>query len=432
MKELELEHISKLGFGGYRISPRSEQHKEALRLAINSGVNLIDTSTNYTNGESETLIGQVISEFPDTPIFICSKAGYIQGHIIKEWEALRKLSTTAASLEKETVFIHDKLLHCIHPDFLAQQLELSLERLNRSKLDCFLLHNPEYYFSDKKNSSLNQEDFCERLKKAFTFLEEKVAEGKIRYYGLSSNHLPFPTSHPQSVNLNTVLKILNEISSSHHFKIVQFPFNFLETNAIEPHYDGQSLLDVIKSNKLISIVNRPLNALTPEGPMRLATYEYQQEELSQEDLSDLFSVCLHRMQKKLDRLSPGTNILSIPFLKQFQAIWAKLPTSDAVDQLFVSHFFPFLSELWRTEEMSEEDMKPFFLLYDAALSMSRKIMTIRGLEYRKELENKEIIPPNSKLPLSVLAINSYLQIGFDHVLSGMRTPYYVEQLKALL
>ena len=37
---------SRLGFGGYRVDEITAAHAEALKLALRSGINLIDTSTN--------------------------------------------------------------------------------------------------------------------------------------------------------------------------------------------------------------------------------------------------------------------------------------------------------------------------------------------------------------------------------------------------
>ena len=47
----------------------------------------------------------------------------------------------------EMVKYTDGCWHCIHPQFLADQLERSLRRLQLDKLDVYLLHNPEYFFT---------------------------------------------------------------------------------------------------------------------------------------------------------------------------------------------------------------------------------------------------------------------------------------------
>ena len=57
---------SRIGFGGYRIDLEEADHREALIKALREGCNLIDTSTNYGDGDSERLIGAVLAELiPD-------------------------------------------------------------------------------------------------------------------------------------------------------------------------------------------------------------------------------------------------------------------------------------------------------------------------------------------------------------------------------
>ncbi|MGA1414287.1 MAG: aldo/keto reductase, partial [Candidatus Kapaibacteriota bacterium] len=52
--------VSKAGFGTYRIALGNDAHALALMKAIASGINLIDTSTNYALGASEMLIGEAL------------------------------------------------------------------------------------------------------------------------------------------------------------------------------------------------------------------------------------------------------------------------------------------------------------------------------------------------------------------------------------
>ena len=54
--------FSNIGFGSYRISNKIEQHYTSLRKALSEGINLIDTSANYADGESEILIGRVLKD----------------------------------------------------------------------------------------------------------------------------------------------------------------------------------------------------------------------------------------------------------------------------------------------------------------------------------------------------------------------------------
>ena len=76
---------SRAGFEGYRIGAGVIRHQEALTAALRSGINLIDTSANYADGGSESLVGQVLQdltaagEVDRQQAIIISKVGYLQG-----------------------------------------------------------------------------------------------------------------------------------------------------------------------------------------------------------------------------------------------------------------------------------------------------------------------------------------------------------------
>ena len=52
---------SQAGFGCYRVSVGVAHHETALRKALAEGINLIDSSTNYADGGSESLVGHVLT-----------------------------------------------------------------------------------------------------------------------------------------------------------------------------------------------------------------------------------------------------------------------------------------------------------------------------------------------------------------------------------
>src|SRR5262245_64661692 len=74
--------VSRLGFGGYRVNDGAPVHRSALEQALAGGVNLVDTSTNYTDGGSERLVGHVVGEairrgrIAREGIVVVSKVGY--------------------------------------------------------------------------------------------------------------------------------------------------------------------------------------------------------------------------------------------------------------------------------------------------------------------------------------------------------------------
>ena len=138
--------VSQAGFGCYRVSVAVACHESALQEALRKGINLIDTSSNYADGDSESLVGQVLEnliatgELSREAVVIVSKVGYLQG---KNYALSRERKQQGCPFP-DLVEYGEGLEHCIHPDFLQDQLNRSLKRLNLETLDFYLLHNPEY------------------------------------------------------------------------------------------------------------------------------------------------------------------------------------------------------------------------------------------------------------------------------------------------
>jgi aryl-alcohol dehydrogenase-like predicted oxidoreductase len=175
------------GFGCYRVSAGVAHHEKALRKALSEGINLIDTSSNYADGGSETLVGQVLEKLIDAgdlarnEVVVVSKVGYLQGQNY----ALSRERKQQGHPFAELVEYGEGLEHCIHPDFLRDQLNRSLKRLNLETLDFYLLHNPEYYleWAQQKGQPLEpaRAEYYRRIKTAFKYLEDEVAQGRTRY-----------------------------------------------------------------------------------------------------------------------------------------------------------------------------------------------------------------------------------------------------------
>jgi aryl-alcohol dehydrogenase-like predicted oxidoreductase len=258
---------SQAGFGSYRIHKSIPEHKEALIYAIENGINLIDTSANYTDGSSEELIGAVLSELTTNKkiernnLIIITKAGYLQGQNYKESQNRKNQNKTWLDLVEYGPGIE----HCIHPEFLEDQLNRSLGRLQIDTIDFYLLHNPEYYLSwaHKVGISLTEarQEYYQRISQAFHYLEKEVAKGRIQYYGISSNTFPAHTDEFNYTSLETIWHIANNITSKHHFRAVQMPMNLIEHQAVTTinQPSMQSALEFACNKGLAVLINRPFN-----------------------------------------------------------------------------------------------------------------------------------------------------------------------------
>ncbi len=275
---------SKVGFGGYRIDDEIATHREALERALLSGCNLIDTSTNYTDGGSERCVGAVLGALARAgkmrreEVIVVSKIGYVQGinlTLVQERE-------DAGEPFPEMVKYMDGCWHCIHPQFLAEQLQRSLARLQLDTLDVCLLHNPEYFFSDAKKRGRGglenlRTEFYRRLRDAFAFLESQVAAGTIRWYGVSSNTAVSPAPDPEATSLSRMLDAAREAGGvGHHFRVLQVPMNLFESGGVLERNTGpnnqQTVLEAALEAGIGVLINRPLNAIVGGRMLRLADF----------------------------------------------------------------------------------------------------------------------------------------------------------------
>lgn len=405
------------------MSVRSKEHYDSLVIALKNGLDLIDTSANYTNGESEKLIGKVLKEHPEFNPVIITKGGYVQGDCIKLMSALNADGMALDGLVK----INDDLWHSIHPEFLQSQIDLSHERLEGAPIDFYLLHNPEYYFM-QNDENLSDKEFYSRIEKAFVFLEAKVEKGEIGAYGISSNGLALSPEDKTYVNLQTILEISRRLKTK-HFKMIQFPFNLIEIGALERFQDLSSVIELAKEEGLILVANRPFNAFKDDKLIRLAGYDCFYPIPTKEEVGEHVHYCLELVEKKMSEFDEDESVYDIPLIKQFIQLWPDLQSPDAVEQVYFGHLFPLIARIWGGEGLDANDSAPFYKLFELNEKLSRGNMTELANEFRNQAVNMGLLPNDPEASLTKLAIDFYLQSGIDYVLVGMKKPDYVMQLK---
>lgn len=278
---------SAIGFGGYRVSLGVAAHEASLLKALREGCNLVDTSSNYADGGSERLVGKVLKQLFDSgelhrdEVVIVSKVGYVQGENLRIAESREKSRAPYPDMVKYA----EGCWHCIHPEFIHDQLARSLERLGLEKIDAYLLHNPEYYLLDQLNRHPEipldeiRDVYYDRITRAFRKLEDEVAAGKIGCYGVSSNTFGNGVHEKDATSASALWEIACHVAKDrtgnpylHHFSVVQLPLNVLESGpALEANCeDDRTALDFCAEKEIAVLANRPLNAIQGNQLIRLA------------------------------------------------------------------------------------------------------------------------------------------------------------------
>jgi aryl-alcohol dehydrogenase-like predicted oxidoreductase len=279
-------HVSPVGFGGYRIHQKIAEHRAALSLALTSGCNLIDTSSNYGDGGSEQLIGEVLRDLfkagklKREQVVVVSKVGYLQGENLK---LAQQRKDRGLAFQEVTEYSED-CWHCLHPDFLKDQITRSLQRLALDQIDVLLLHNPEYFLKTNQD----HREYYRRIGEALKYLETEVAQGRIQHYGISSNTFPEPKEAEDFTSLEAVCDIVRE-QGIKHFSVIQFPFNLYEPDAaFECNNGSKTLFETAEANRLGTLINRPLNAFYGNKLIRLAEFQSHSDRDVEESLKNSF------------------------------------------------------------------------------------------------------------------------------------------------
>lgn len=422
--------VAPVGFGGYRIHDSQPVHREALRLALQSGCNLVDTSSNYTDGGSEILIGQTVKEFVRDSIVVVTKAGYIQG----ENKKIAEQKEEEGEAFPEIVKLGDDLWHCIHPRFLEDQITRSLKRLQLDRIDIFLLHNPEYFLKISNDHS----EYYRRIEQAFRHLEQEVERGRISWYGISSNTFPGPKTASDYTSLETVLEVAETIREDHHFAVIQFPFNLFESGAAtEENNSGRTLLEFAQEKNIGTLINRPLNAFAGgQTPIRLANFPPHDPEAAEIRFQKALGAALE-LETRFPAES-GVAISSIAWGHILRQNLERIANLEAWKPLLEFRIRPSLADALAELE-GRPETQGWAHQYRAAAETLLDSMTIY-LESRAASESIAIHQTlaqacpslRTRETLSQKAIRTYRSLpGVHCVLVGMRKPAYVRDVMKL-
>ncbi|WP_110886432.1 aldo/keto reductase [Deinococcus yavapaiensis] len=171
----ELE-VSRLGFGAMRVTgpgiwgdPEDvEEARRTLRRVPELGINFVDTADSYGPGTSEELIAEALHPYP-SGLVVATKGGLTRTGP-NQWHPVGR------------------------PEYLRQQLELSLRRLKVESIDLWQLHR-----IDPKVPADEQ----------FGVMKEFVDEGKVRFLGLSQVKVEQIEAARRVIDVATVQNLYN-------------------------------------------------------------------------------------------------------------------------------------------------------------------------------------------------------------------------------
>jgi aryl-alcohol dehydrogenase-like predicted oxidoreductase len=220
--------VSSIGIGTYlgRMDDATDRaYTEAIRGALERGINFIDTSLNYRNQRSERCVGAAIRGVPRDEIVLCTKAGYlVEGAV-------------PGGLPPQDIAGG---MHSMAPAFLSDQLARSQKNLGVESIDVFYLHNPETQLSHVPAT-----EFYERVGAAFQHLEKAAQRGDIRFYGMATwDGFRRQEGASEGLSLPRLAEIATEIAGERHrFRFVQLPFNLAMPEAFAIRKDGENVLE---------------------------------------------------------------------------------------------------------------------------------------------------------------------------------------------
>ena len=234
-------HASSIGIGTYLGEPDDaddRRYEEAIRAAVGSGLNVIDTAINYRCQRSERAVGRALTALFDERIarrdevIVCSKGGYIPLEGTppasrKEYNALIEREYFARGVMRPEDVVGGG--HCMAPGYLADQIARSRANLGLETIDVYYLHNPE-----QQVPAIGREAFLHRLVRAFEMLEARVEAGDIAAYGCATwNGLRVVPESRESVSIEELVGAAREVAGdAHHFQYVQLPVNLAMSEAL--------------------------------------------------------------------------------------------------------------------------------------------------------------------------------------------------------
>src|SRR5215469_1088927 len=228
---------SSVGIGTYLGEPdpaTDRAYTDSVVAAVEGGFNLVDSAINYRFQRSERSVGAALKQliargFSREEIILCTKAGFLtpDGAMPPDANEYFAQEYVGRGLLRPEEIAQG--CHSMAPAYLADQLERSSRNLGVRCVDVFYLHNPETQLPE-----VPRNEFRQRIRDAFAFLESAVSDGRIGAYGMATwNAFREDAKSPGYLSLEEIVSIAREVAGqTHHFRFVQLPFNLAMPEAL--------------------------------------------------------------------------------------------------------------------------------------------------------------------------------------------------------
>jgi aryl-alcohol dehydrogenase-like predicted oxidoreductase len=231
--------LSSVGVGTYLGNPDDSTDKmvrEAVRLSVKSGINVIDTAINYRAQKAERSVGQAISDLVQSgdvkreEIFISTKNGYVtnDGDINEDfWMNVQNALVKPGVIKSGDI---SSGYHCMTIPYLQDQLKRSMKNMDLDCIDLMYIHNA----AEGQLQDISKEEFAKKLKDVFEFYETQRKNDAIRYYGMATwECFRVVPNHPQYLSIFEMAKIAKEVGGEDNgFRFIQLPYNMYLDQAL--------------------------------------------------------------------------------------------------------------------------------------------------------------------------------------------------------
>ncbi len=206
-------------------------YREGIEYGLVNGLNFIDTAINYRGMRSERDVGYVLKSLVKRgsikrdEVIVSTKGGIIPGDIeakLVPSDFLQKVLLEDGIIQESDVNIVDTHRHVLAPSYYRFAIDTSKKHLHLETIDIYYIHNPEISMM-----VLGPALFYKQLEKLFSFFENQVELGNIKYYGFATwfGFLKDPTEKGY-LSIEEVINIAKRVAGEgHHFKFIQFPLN---------------------------------------------------------------------------------------------------------------------------------------------------------------------------------------------------------------